>query len=57
MKNDRELPRQELAIQQQILQSQQQMMNMFMMMMMGQNNLQNNAKKLPTDYNDDKIND
>ncbi len=45
MENERELCCQELAMQQQILQSQQQMMNMFMMTMMGRNNILQNKEK------------
>ncbi len=52
MQQDFAMRCQELAMQQQILQSQQQMMNMFMMSMMGQNiNLQNNEKKRRKDHN------
>ncbi len=46
MKNERDLCCQELAMQEQILQSQQQMKNMFMMTIMACNNLPHDKKAL-----------
>ncbi len=52
MKQERKRCHQELAMQQQMLQSQQQMMNIFMMTMMGQKHLPDSDKKYCNNHND-----